>query len=305
MQIIDRADDLLDNFRPPVLRKLGLDPEVLRERNPRLIQCSITGFGRVGPYNKRPAFDGVGQALSGISSLFVDPEQPRVFGPTISDNVTGMYACQAILAALVERNRTGCGRRLEVNMLEASMAFVPDAFTNYTRSGIRSGPFTRVATSQSFAFRCKDGALLAIHLSTREKFWLGLTTAIDAPELAADKRFSTHLQRVAHYQLLQTELGHRFLGHPRAHWIEQLTAADVPVAPSWTVAETLEDPQVAALGTVCEARHPTEGLVRSIHCPILVDGVRPRATMLAPPTLSEHTSEIVEEILQTPPRSPV
>ena len=169
LDLIDRCDVLLDNFRPTVLGKLGLAPEVLRERNPRLIQCSITGFGATGPYSDRPAFDAVGLALSGVASLFVDPQNPEAFGPTISDNVTGMNACCAILAALVERARTGRGRRIEVNMLEATMAFSPDAFTNFTRAGTVSDRLTRVATSQSFAFSCADRNLLAIHLSTARK----------------------------------------------------------------------------------------------------------------------------------------
>jgi crotonobetainyl-CoA:carnitine CoA-transferase CaiB-like acyl-CoA transferase len=203
LDLIDDADVLLDNFRPAVLGKLNLAPEVLREQNPRLIQCSITGFGSTGPYRDRPAFDGVGQALSGIASLFVDPQQPQAFGPTISDNVTGMYACCAILAALVERATTGRGRRLEINMLEATMAFSPDAFTNFTRAGTVSGPFTRVATSQSFAFRCGDGKLLAIHLSTREKFWRGLIESLEAPELGDDDRFTVHLKRDDPYLALR------------------------------------------------------------------------------------------------------
>jgi formyl-CoA transferase len=299
LALIDSADVLLDNVRPPVLAKLGLAPEMLRARNPRLVHCSITGFGSAGPYRDRPAFDGVGQALSGIASLFVDPEDPRAFGCTISDNVTGMYACYAILGALVERARTGRGRRLEVNMLEASMAFIPDVFTNLTRLGVVSGPFTRVATSQSFAFRCGDGGLLAIHLSTREKFWQGLLTVLEAPELGADPRFTRHLDRVEHYHVLHEELARRFLGKERAVWLERLAAADVPAAPIWTVAEVLDDPQVQALGTVRTLHHPVEGEIRGIDSPILVDGRRPRERATAPPTLGEHTAEILGELVET------
>ncbi len=295
LDLIDRADVLLDNFRPSVLGKLNLAPEQLRQRNPRLIQCSITGFGDAGPYRDRPAFDGVGQALSGIASLFVDAQQPQAFGPTISDNVTGMYACCAILAALVERATTGRGRRLEINMLEATMAFAPDAFTNCTRGGTISGPLSRVATSQSFAFRCSDGGLLAIHLSTREKFWQGLLDALEAPELAKDERFTIHLKRAEHYLALREQLARRFLARPRDEWLQRLADADVPAAPIWNVAEALNDPQVRALGTVGETRHPSEGIIRNINCPVLVDGARPRADMAPPPTLGEHTREILAE----------
>ena len=298
LDLIDGCDVLLDNFRPTVLGKLGLAPEVLRERNPRLIQCSITGFGATGPYSDRPAFDAVGLALSGVASLFVDPQNPEAFGPTISDNVTGMNACCAILAALVERARTGRGRRIEVNMLEATMAFSPDAFTNFTRAGTVSDRLTRVATSQSFAFSCADRNLLAIHLSTREKFWRALLDALEAPELGADRRFASHLDRAEHYVALRGELARRFSTRPRQQWLERLAEADVPAAPIWNAAEALDDPQVQALGAMCETHHPVKGAVRSIHCPILVDGNRPRAQMKPPPLPGEQSSEILAEVPQ-------
>jgi crotonobetainyl-CoA:carnitine CoA-transferase CaiB-like acyl-CoA transferase len=298
LELVDGGDVLLDNFRPMVLGKLGLAPEILRERNPRLIQCSITGFGSKGPYCERPAFDAVGLALSGVASLFVDPHEPEAFGPTISDNVTGMHACCAILAALVERGRTGLGRRLEVNMLEATMAFSPDAFTNFTRVGTVSDRLTRVATSQSFSFRCADDGLLAIHLSTREKFWRALLEALEAPELGADQRFAAHLNRAEHYVALREELARRFLTRARHEWLRRLGDADVPAAPIWNAAEALEDTQVQALGTVCETYHPSEGTIRSIHCPILVDGERPRAQMRPPPLLGEQSREILAEASQ-------
>ena len=293
--LIDSADVLLDNFRPGVLDKLGLAPSVLRQRNPRLIQCSITGFGSTGPYRERPAFDAVGLALSGIGSLFVDPEKPESFGPTISDNVTGMQACCAILAALVERGQTGQGRRLEVNMLEATMAFSPDAFTSVTRSGVIPDRLARAANSQSYALECGDGLLIAIHLSAREKFWQALLQAIEAPDLGADERFSKHLQRAKNYLALRDELAGRLRARSRAEWLQRLADADVPAAPIWNVAETIEDPQVRALGSISETEHPTEGTVRSVCCPVLVDGRRPRSQMMAPPTLGEHTQEILAE----------
>ena len=172
--LVRTSDVVIDNFRAGVLDRLGLSPERMREINSRIIQCSITGFGTVGPYKDRPAFDTVGQALSGIASLAIDPGAPKFTGTTISDNVTGMYACYAILAALIEREKTGRGRRVEVNMMEASVAFMPDAFVNLETHGIRNGPLTRVSFSQSYVVRCKDGKLLAIHLSSADKFWAAL-----------------------------------------------------------------------------------------------------------------------------------
>jgi formyl-CoA transferase len=295
-KLVSRADVLIDNFRPAALQKLGLDPDAMRGLNDRLIHCSITGFGTKGPYRDRPAFDAVGQALSGISSLFLDPADPHCSGPTITDNVTGMYACTGVLGALVERNRTGRGRRIEVNMLEASMAFVHDAFTNYTCAGIVGDRFSRVNRSQSFAFRCGDGRLIAVQLSTREKFWQELLAALGADALAADERFTTHQRRVANFHALEASLATLFAALPRADVMARLEATDVPFAPVHTLPDALDDPQVEALGTKVRLHHPREGDMVTIACPVLADGARPRAAMAPPPTLGEHTAEIMAEL---------
>jgi formyl-CoA transferase len=285
--LLANADVLIDNVRPSVLPRVGLDPAMLHERYPRLIHCSITGFGAGGPYRDRPAFDAVAQALSGMSSLFLDPADPDLTGPTISDNVTGMYACYGILGALIERERTGTGRRLEVNMLESSMAFIADAFANVTLLGMAITPHTRVASSQSYAFRCADGKLVAIHLSSIEKFWAGLLDVLEARELGSDARFATRMDRLNGYLELRSALAERFATRPRSAWIERLERADVPYASVNTIAEALEDPQVAALGTRFTTRHPTEGDISAVHSPIHVDGARITPRM-PPPTLGEH-----------------
>jgi formyl-CoA transferase len=293
LSLIDGSDVLLDNLRPGTLARFGLDAQQLAIRNPRLIHCSITGFGAHGPYRARPAFDAVGQALSGISSLTIDPEAPLSSGPTISDDVTGMYACYAILGALYERERSGRGHRLEVSMLEASMAFNQGAFVNFMQRGVVGDRFTRVATSQSFIFRCADCKLLAVHLSTGAVFWKSLAvTVLEAPELASDRRFADHEQRVKHYFELRDLLADRFRLRERREWMERLERADVPFAPVYRIDEALADPHVVASGTVCELSHPTQGTVRSIHCPVLIDGKRPENDGRPPPTLGEHSDEI-------------
>ena len=291
LELVACADVLIDNFRPAVLDKMGLDAATLEARNPRLIHCSITGFGNKGPYQNRPAFDTVGQALSGIASFLVDPEAPESFGPTIADNATGMYAAYGVLGALVERGRTGKGRRIEVNMLEASMAFIQDGFTGYTMAGIVGGRQTRIVRSQCFAFRCADGKLIGIHLSTTEKFWQELARAVGAPEWIDDERFLTHQKRVGEYHTIEKLLGERMAQRTRAEWTAIFEANDVPFAPINTVQEAIEDPQVAALGTMVEMTHPELGTVRAVNCPVLVDGERPRKGVLAPPKIGEHTAQ--------------
>ena len=199
LKLIARADVLLENYRPGIMDKLGLGADALEAANPRLIHCSITGFGEGGPYSARPAYDNVAVALSGIASLQLDPEQPQSSGPTIADNATGMFACYGILGALFERERSGRGHRVEVNMLEAGIAFIPDPFANYTRAGIRNDRLTRVAASQSFAFRCADGELLAVHLSSQTEILRRHRRRDRAPGVVRDARFATRDLRIANY----------------------------------------------------------------------------------------------------------
>ena len=293
-RLLRKADVLLDNYRPGVLDRLRLDDETLEQLNPRIVRCSITGFGDSGPYRDRPAYDSVGIAMSGLASLLVDPEQPNAAGPTIADNVTGMYACYGILGALVSRGKTGKGARVSTNMLESTIAFIPDTFATFTRLGIVSAPQTRVSTSQSYVLACSDGRMVALHLSTPDKFWKGLLAAIERPDLAEDERFRTRDARVAHYDALKVELAEAFRAQPRVEWCRRLEEQDVPHAPVWSVEEVVDDPQVHHLETFYEMQHPKEGTMTGIQRPVLIDGERGPNRMAAP-TLGEHTAAITKE----------
>ncbi len=295
LELVVRADILLENYRPGVMDKLGLGDDVLRAANPRLIHCSITGFGASGPYCARPAYDNVAVALSGILSLQLDPQRPQSSGPTIADNATGMFACYGILGALHERERSGRGHRVDVNMLEAAIAFVPDPFANYTRAGIVSDRLTRVAASQSFAFRCGDGKLLAVHLSSQPKFFEAMAAALERLDLVQDERFATRDLRIANYGELTRVLAEIVARKPRAHWMNVLEQNDVPFAPVQSLPDVLDDPQVRHLNTFYRQHHPTEGEITAIHRPVLIDGERDERA-LAAPTLGEHTDEVLAEL---------
>ena len=209
LDLIKQADVLIDNFRHGVLDRLGFSDESARpDANPKLIHASITGFGRDGPYANRPSYDAVAQSLSGVLSQFVDPQSPQAGGPTLSDNITGFYAAYGILGALHERERTGKGRRIETSMLEATIAFAPDAFINHKRYGTTVGPLTRVSASQSYVFRCEDGRLIAIHLSSQPKFWEGLLAALERNDLATDARFDSREKRIENYTDAARRTGH-------------------------------------------------------------------------------------------------
>jgi formyl-CoA transferase len=303
LKLVCHADVLLDNYRPGVMERLGLCDEVLVALNPRLVRCSITGFGRDGPYAKRPAYDAIAQALSGMSSLFVDTEDPRLTGPTIADNVTGQYACQGVLAALLERERTGVARRIEVNMLAATLAFMPDPFAYFTQMDLVSDPYLRAHTSQSYVFACSDSRLVAVHLSSQAKFWEGFVRALERPELLADPRFDSRAQRIVNYEALRNEVADDFARQPRDHWIARLTPLDVPVAPVYDVTEVFDDPQVQHLDSFMVLAHPEMGSLTSVRRPVFRDGSRSDQPQRPPPMLGEHTAEVLREVDLSSPQS--
>lgn len=295
LQMVDRADVVLENFRPGVLDKLGLGWDVLRERNARLVYCAIAGFPPGSESENRPAFDAIGQAQSGMLNAFLDPANPQVRGPTIADQVAGMYACYGVLGALAGRTHDGGGRRVDVNMVETAMSFMPDFFASYTREGTLMESTTRAAYSHTFAFRCADGEMVGVQLSSPEKFWIALTRAVKAPELASDERFRTRAARIANFDELTTVLRAYFAAEPRDYWLKALVDADVPHSAVRRVDEVLNDPELQRAGTFRKLTHPQMGEVTCIERPVLFDGAR-APTRHAPPLLGEHTEEVLREL---------
>jgi crotonobetainyl-CoA:carnitine CoA-transferase CaiB-like acyl-CoA transferase len=285
-QLIASADVYLQNFRPGVIERLGFGHDTVRAANPRLVYCSISGFGETGPYAHRPAYDTVAQAFSGYLSLFASADAPRMVGPATADSVTGMYAAIGILGALLERHATGKGRLVEIAMMAATAHFAIEQYHHYFSTGIVPGPGDRGRVSQSFAFRCSDGKGLALHLSSPVPFWEGLIKAIDSPALARDPRFARRMDRVHNHEALESELRAIFATRPRDEWLHRLDAADVPHAPILTLDEVVRDPQARELGIEQTVRHPTEGEVRTIGNPIVFDGAP--GPLNPPPTLDEQ-----------------
>ena len=294
-RLLQQADVLVENYRAGVMDKLGFGWQRLHELNPRLIYCSITGFGSSGPYVDRPCYDTVAQALSGYLSQTIDLEKPRVVGPAAADTISGMYAAYGILGALVERGRTGVGRRVEVAMLDSMISFGAAAFAPFLADGTVLGPTDRARGSQSYALRCADGKLIALHLSALEKFFTALTVAIERPDLEQEPRFATRVARQVNYEALTGVLQGIFAARTLAHWCERLSANDVPHAPVKTPDEVYADPQVRHNGIFTTLHHPTEGDVQNAQRPVLYDGER-QAGGLAPPTLGEHSEEVLREL---------
>ena len=290
--LLRTADVYVQNFRPGATERLGLGEAALRARYPRLVTCAISGFGPEGPYAQRPAYDTVGQALSGFLSMFVAPDAPRIVGPAIADSVTGLYAACGILAALLERERSGTGRSVHVPMVAAMAHFSIEQYQRYFATGEVPGPSERGRVSQGFALACRDGRLIAIHLSSPAKFWDGFVQAIGHVELAADPRFATRMDRVRNHEALAAALRPIFAARSRDEWLERLVAADVPHAPILGLDEALADPQIRHLDIERTLEHSREGSVRTIRTPIFLDGVRDDAGSKAPPALNEHGAAI-------------
>jgi crotonobetainyl-CoA:carnitine CoA-transferase CaiB-like acyl-CoA transferase len=290
--LLRQADVVLVNVRPGVEKKMGLDFERLHALNPRLVWCSITGFGASGPYAERAAYDNVGQSLSGWLSMFHQGTDARVPGPAISDALTGMYAAMGILGALHERSQTGLGRKVEVSMLESMIAFATEPLGKLFDSGEPVGFYARAASSQSFIVTCADGLRIGLHLSSPTKFWEGLVAAIGAPELL--QKYADRGSRVERYDELARDLARVFATQPREYWLPLLEKHDVPFAPERRLQDLPEDPQVRHLDVFYEIEHPRQGTVRAAHRPMRFDGDH-RSDFLPPPVLGEHTREVLAE----------
>ena len=298
-EVLDRliagADVYIQNFRPGVADKLGVGEKRLRALNPKLVYCSISGFGPSGPAANRPAYDTVAQAASGFLNLLVNPENPRVVGPAIADSLTGFYAAYGVLGALFERSRTGVGRTVEVSMLEAMAHFNLDAFTHFFQVDEVMGPYSRPRVSQSYVLECADGKWVALHMSSPEKFWRGLAHSIEQADLFDDPRFATREARIDNQEALIELLGARFKRRTRDDWCARLLAADVPHAPMYDTSEALEDAQARHLQLTASAMHPVMGLFRTVRSPVSFDGER-ALDVRPPPMLGEHSDEIRREL---------
>ncbi|UFN51534.1 CoA transferase (plasmid) [Roseomonas sp. OT10] len=290
-----RADVMVTNFRPGVAERLGIGWEILHAHNPRLILCEVTGFGRDGPYSRRPAYDTVGQAIGGMAALMREFSEPRVPGPALADAATGLFACYGIMGALLERASRGIGRLVEVNMLDATIALMTDAVSQYAATGVSIGTYTRAALSQAYVLTCSDNKQIGLHLSSPEKFWQALLRAVDRPEWNDDPRFSTREGRVAQYGELAHALAKVFAERSRREWTVRLEEADVPFAPVHEIQDVESDPQVQHLGTVYELDHPIHGAVRAPRRPIWYDGQR-EMELRPPPMLGEHSADILREL---------
>ncbi len=293
-RLLEGADVLVENHRPGVMERLGFGYAAVHESSPRLVYCSVTGFGPRGPDRDRPGYDTVGQARSGLLGMLTDLDDPQPLGVSLADHLTGLTAAYGVLGALLARERTGEGQLLETSLLQACLAFLSENAARYLASGEVPTRETRTRLAQVFAFRAGDGLPFVVHLSSPPKFWEGLVGAIGRPKLLDDARFRSRPDRIKNHAALVAVLAEAFATAPRAAWLARLEERDVPCAPIATLEEVFDDAQVRELGMRVRIAHPERGPVDLVAPGVTLEKT-PLRVRAAPPTLGEHTREVLGE----------
>jgi crotonobetainyl-CoA:carnitine CoA-transferase CaiB-like acyl-CoA transferase len=287
---------LVENFGPGVAERLGFGYETLKRDNPGLIYCSLSGFGRTGPYKDRRGFDLVAQAMSGIMSFTgTGPEGPPLkCGAPLSDITAGIIAAMGILAAYAHRLKTGQGQWVETSLFEAALVqtYWQSAIALATGVAPHAMGSAHPLNAPYQAFKAQDGWIVVG--GANQKNWLRTLDAIGAPELADDPRFHDNASRMANLKELEAELAQRFETKPAAHWLSALDAKGVPCGPVYDTLQALADPQTKAREMVVEVEHSTIGPVKTIGLPVKFSET-PGKVRTGAPVYGEHTREILAE----------
>lgn len=300
-RLVRDSDIFVQNFRPGVVERLGIDYETLRQQNPRLIYGSISGFGLDGPEKLKPGYDLIIQAMSGmmLANAGLNGE-PVKTGFPVADVLAGQFICQAVLAALYERERSGLGTHVEVSLLDsllAAMGPVSAAFLTAGEDPDASGS-SKASVAPYQVFRCRD-ARIAVGVPN-ERIWQRFCSALGKAEWTNDKRYATNADRV-HNRAELTESIETVLGERTGdEWLRVLERHGVPCGPVLSMAQILRHPQVVARGTVVEVDHPKLGRLKMVGSPIRFDDM-PLAYK-PPPRLGEHTAALLEELSATEER---
>ncbi len=279
------------------LRRRGLDPQSLRAKHPRLIYCSISGYGFTGPKAEQPGYDILAQAEAGVMSFTGDPGSgPMRFPIAIADMTTGMYATMGILASLFAREKTGQGDCLEMALFDSQLTWLANIGSSYLNAGVSpvrwGNAHPNIVPYQ--LFKGGDERYFVVGVGTQEQ-WCRLVKLLGVGHLVDDSRFASNALRIENRDHLIPLLEKCFATLPAGDWLTKFSLADIPAAPVQTVGEALGDPQTLARGLVVELEHPTLKTVRSIGNPIRL-AERPVVYRRPPPLLGEHTKEILREL---------
>jgi formyl-CoA transferase len=297
-RLIAQSDVVVENFKVGTLEKWGFGNDWIEAHAPRAIRCSITGYGSSGPKAGLPGYDFILQAESGLMSICGDPEgDPMKFGVAIVDICTGMLACNAILAAVEARHRTGRGQHVEVSLFDSSLAMLANVASNHlvsARDARRFGnghpnivPYT--------AYPVRDG-MIAVAVGNDNQF-AKFAAAIGKPEWPRDPAYATNPERVAHREALDEAISVVLRTRGADDWLECLTSAGIPCGRINSVAQALNDPHTVAREMVRTVSHPTAGEIRMLGVPFRFSDT-PASVRRAPPILGQHTEQVLREALE-------
>lgn len=300
-ELAAQSDVLVENYKVGDLKRYGLDYESIRKVNPKIVYCSITGFGQTGPYRNRPGYDYVFQAMSGLMSITGGPDElpgggPAKVGVAICDVITGIYSSFAVMTALADRDRSGEGQYIDMSLLDTTIAAISHINMNYLVGGIVP---KRMGTGHPSIvpyqmFQAKDGPL-AVAVGNDGQF-AKLCNLLGVPELIKDERFLTNPLRVKHRNDLVPQLSAAFLRENLDTWVDKLTKAGVPCGPLHDIPQVFKDPHIKERGVQVSIDHPRGESVSILANPARLSATPPSYDRVAP-LLGEHTREILHDVL--------
>ena len=294
--LIERADVLVENFRPGTLDRLGLGYRDLAERRPDLVYCSISGFGQTGPRRREPGYDAVLQGEGGLMSITGDEDTPAYrLGVAIADIISGMFSAWGVAVALLARHRTGRGQLVDVGMLDSVAAVLTYQAGIYFATGqapVRLGNRHPTITPYE-TLEAADGDLVVA--CGNDQLWMSFCRVLGLDGVADDDRFRTNKDRVAHREELRPLLVERLRTRNAAEWLADLKAAGIPCGGVRDLHQVFTDPQVIERAMVVAMQHPVAGAIRQLGVPVKL-GETPGAVRIPPPTLGQHTDEILGEL---------
>ena len=295
-QLLELADVVVENFRPGTLDVLGFGAAAVLARHPRLVYCSISGYGQTGPRREEPGYDAVMQAEGGLMSITGESDGPALrLGVAITDIVSGLFAAQGVMAALIAREKTGRGQQVDIGMLDATAALLTYQAGNYFATGqVPARMGNRHPTIVPYeSFHAADGEFVIA--GGNDEIWRRLCKVIDRPDLAEDARYRTNADRAVRHAEVKAELERALQTRTRDEWVRELTNAGVPCGSVREISEVLSDPQITAREMVREVEHTTVGKARVINSPVKMSAT-PTSVRTAPPTLGQHTAGVLKEL---------
>lgn len=296
-ELVAQCDVVAENFKPGTMEEMGLGYETLSAINPKLVYLSVTGFGKGGPAGLNPGFDQIAQGYSGFMSVTGSNESgPTRVGVAIGDQTAGMWAAIGTLAALMQQKATGKGQRVDTSLLSSLVGLLSVQGQRYLSLGETPGLAgnTHPVISPYGVFQTADGPLNIA--PAKSDMWVRLCELLSCSDLITDPRFTDNAARIENRYELKLLLEEKLKQHDRQHWTQKLLAAGIPAGPINNIADVFADPQVKHLGLVEEILHPELGMLKQVGNPVQMDGFQGRSIRRPPPSLGEHTLELLNEL---------